>query len=262
MFLLIILFYFRASVWRGLSYSTEIIFHPVFALSQAIDIRLKDIGSYFVSKNYLYNQNQKLQAEVSFDDARMSNYDSVVADNVSMKEILGRADPKAKLVLSAILAKPNQSPYDTLLIDAGGIAGIKTGDTVFALGNVPVGRVGDVYPNSAKVILFSNPGEQVEAIISSGSSVKNPARNASGIADAGEISVQLVGRGGGNFEMVVPQGMTLQQGDQVVLPGINSYVLGIVQTVISDPRDPFTKAILTSPINIEEQKFVEVEIPS
>ena len=62
--------------------------------------------------------------------------------------------------------------------------------------------------------------------------------------------------------MVVPQGMTLQQGDQVVLPGINSYVLGIVQTVISDPRDPFTKAILTSPINIEEQKFVEVEIPS
>ena len=155
-FLLIILFYFRASVWRGLSYSTEIIFHPVFALSQAIDIRLKDIGSYFVSKNYLYNQNQKLQAEVSFDDARMSNYDSVVADNVSMKEILGRADPKAKLVLSAILAKPNQSPYDTLLIDAGGIAGIKTGDTVFALGNVPVGRVGDVYPNSAKVILFSN----------------------------------------------------------------------------------------------------------
>ena len=71
--------------------------------------------------------------------------------------------------------------------------------------------------------------------------------------------VSLVGRGGGNFEIVVPKGLTLQAGEQAVIPGINSYVLGIVQKVISDPRNAFTKVLLTSPVNIQSLKFVEVE---
>ena len=41
------------NIWRGLSYVSGIIFHPVLVVSQAIDDKLKDIGSYFVSKNYL-----------------------------------------------------------------------------------------------------------------------------------------------------------------------------------------------------------------
>ena len=45
------------------------------------------------------------------------------------------------MILSAILSKPNQSPYDTLIIDVGTQEGLKTGDTVFALGNVPIGRI-------------------------------------------------------------------------------------------------------------------------
>ena len=59
--------------------------------------------------------------------------------------------------------------------------------------------------------------------------------------------------------MIMPKDFTIQKGDQVVMPGLNSYVLAIVQTIISDPRDPFIKALLTSPVNIQELKFVEVE---
>jgi hypothetical protein len=57
----------------------------------------------------------------------------------------------------------------------------------------------------------------------------------------------------------MPKDLTMQKGDQVVLPGINPYVLAIAQTIISDPRDPFNKMLLTSPVNIQELKFVEVE---
>jgi cell shape-determining protein MreC len=146
------------------------------------------------------------------------------------------------MILGAILAKPSQSLYDTLLIDIGVAEGIKTGDIVFALGNVPIGRIDVVYPNSSKVILFSSPGETTQAVISN----KN-------------IFLELVGRGGGNFEMVMPKDLTLQKGDQIVMPGLNSYLLATVETIISDPRDPLNKALLTSPVNIEEQKFVEVE---
>ena len=48
-------------------------------------------------------------------------------------------------------------------------------------------------------------------------------------------------------------------GCQIVLPGINPYVLATVSTIISDPRKKKQKALLASPVNIQELKFVEVE---
>jgi cell shape-determining protein MreC len=261
--LLIFLFYFRFRIFNGLSFASQIVFRPVLVAGNNIEEKMKSFGAYFVSKNYLYNQNQKLQAEVDFNNARNANYDSIVADNASLKEILNRLptgqagqDPKANIILSAILAKPNQSPYDTLLIDAGAEEGIKVGNTAFALGNIPIGRVDVVYDNSAKVVLFSNPGETTEAVFSSvsgGQAGQNLPASRQG------IFIQLVGRGGGNFEIDLPKDFTMQKGDQAILPGINPYVLAIAQTIISDPRDPFNKALLTSPVNIQELKFVEVE---
>jgi cell shape-determining protein MreC len=240
--LFLILFYFRAGIFNGLSYVSQGIFRPFLVLGNGVGEKLKSFGSYFVSKNSLYQQNQKLQADLSFDEMRMVNYDSTVAENNSLKEILGRKNEKIPMILSAILSKPNQSPYDTLVIDVGSGQGIEIGSTVFALGNVPIGRVAEVSANVSKVILFTNAGEKTQAIISN----KN-------------ITMELIGRGGGNFEMILPRDLTVQEGDQVVLPGINPHVLAIVETVISDPRDPFTKALLGSPVNIQELKFVEVE---
>jgi cell shape-determining protein MreC len=243
---LVVLFYFRVGIWGGFSYASESIFHPILVLGNSVGEKLKGLGTYFVSKNYLYNQNQKLQAEVDFNNARNSNYDSVVADNASLQEILNRKDPKAVMILAAILSKPNQSLYDTLLIDAGTANGIKVGKTVFALGDVPIGRVSDVYPSSAKVVLYSSPGESTQAVISSS-------------VPGGDVFSEIIGRGGGNFEMIMPKDFIPKAGGQVVLPGINPHVLAIIQKVISDPRNPFTKVLLVSPVNIQELKFVEVE---
>jgi len=239
---LIILFYFRLSIFNGLSYISQGFFRPILIVGQNVGEKLKNTSSYFVSKNSLSLENQNLKNQIAESTADRANYDSVVAENISLKEILSRKNEKAKMVLAAILAKPNQSVYDTLVLDVGTVQGIKTGNKVFALGNIPIGRVDSVYENSSKVVLFSNAGEKTQAIISG----KN-------------IFMELVGRGGGNFEIILPRDFILQKGDQVVLPGINPYVLAVVETTISDPRDPFTKVLLTSPVNIQELKFVEVE---
>jgi cell shape-determining protein MreC len=215
---------------------------------------LESIGAYFISKNSLYLQNQNLQSQLDENVARDLNYNSVLAENESLKEILGRKNVSAVMILSAILSKPNQSVYDTLVIDTGAREGIQAGDIVFALGNAPIGRVSLVYANSSKVILFSSSGEKTQAVIAG-----KPARNATHSVAGGNVFLEIVGRGGGNFEMIIPKDFTLTKGDQVVLPGIFPYVLGVVETIISDPRDPFVKALLTSPVNIQELKFVEVE---
>ena len=240
---IIILFYFRYGVFDGLSNISQTIFRPVLIAGKNIGEKFNNVGSYFVSKNTLYLKNQKLQMEVKENDARNSNYDSVVAENISLKEILGRKNVKVPMILAAILSKPNQSLYDTLIIDAGIKQGIKEGDIVFAFGNAPIGRVVLVYENSSKVILFSSAGEKTQAIIS-----------------GRDVFIELVGRGGGNFEMIIPSDFVLQKGEQVLMPGINSFVLAITQSIISDPRVLFTKALLISPVNIQELKFVEVEI--
>jgi cell shape-determining protein MreC len=238
---LLFLFFFREAVFNGLSGVSQGVLHPVLVLGRGIGEKFGNLGSYFVSKNSLYRQNQDLQSKLNSDEARMMNYDSVVADNLNLKEVLGRKNEKTPMTLAAILSKPNQSPYDTLIIDAGQENGIKTGSTVFALGNIPIGRIVETYPNSAKVVLFSNAGEKTTVNISG----KN-------------LSAELLGRGGGNFEMIMPKDFTLQAGDQIVLPGINSFVVAITETIISDPRDPFTKALLSSPVNVQALKFVQV----
>jgi hypothetical protein len=92
------------------------------------------------------------------------------------------------------------------------------------------------------VILFSNPREKTEVVVSG----KN-------------IFIELVGRGGGNFEMATSKDLVLDKGMEVVLPGINPYTVAIVEKNISDPRDSFDKVLLVSPINIQEIKFVQVE---
>ncbi|MSU44897.1 rod shape-determining protein MreC [Candidatus Nomurabacteria bacterium] len=241
--ILVVLFYFSLSIFNGFALLGHTILRPVLVLGNNIGKQLGSFGSYFVSKNSLYLENKNLKLELNQDKATMSNYNSILIENIVLKEILGRSNENKPMILSAILSKPNQSPYDTLVIDVGIKKGLQVGDMVFALGNVPIGRISNVYINSSKVILFSNTGEKTQVVVSDEN-----------------IFMEVIGRGGGNFEMIILSDFTPIKGDEVVLPGITPYVLGIVETIISDPRDPFVKALLVSPVNIQELKFVEVEL--
>ncbi len=247
---LIIFFYFRSGIWNGFSYAGSVLFRPVLVLGNGLGQKFSDLGSYFISKSSLVAENQTMRFQLNEEEGRMANYDLVVAENESLKEALGRKDAKTNMVLAVILSKPNKSPYDTIVVDAGEEQEIKTGDTVFTLGNVPIGRVAEVYPNSSKIILFSNSGENTQAIVKN----KNTTTSLSG-----DVYMELVGRGGGNFEMILPRDFILEKGDQATMPGLNSYVLAIAETTISDPRNPFTKALLRSPANIQELKYVQIE---
>ncbi len=241
-FVCLILFYFRTGIFSSLSYLSQNFFRPVLVSGNSIGNSFLGIGAYFTSKNSLNTENTNLKLRLDEAEARMANYNSILTENTSLKETLERKDEKTKMILSAILAKPNQSAYDTLIIDLGVNQGLKIGETVFAFGNVPIGRVAILYPNSSKVILFSSSGEKTQGVISGRG-----------------VFMELVGRGGGNFEMIIPRDLTLVKGDEVALPGITPHVLGIVEKVISDPRDPFIKALLVAPVNIQELKFVQVE---
>ncbi len=163
---LFFLIYFRAGIFNGLSYVSQFVFRPVLILGNGIGQKLSEAGSYFYSKKSLLSENDSLKLKLSEQEARMSNYNSVLDENFKIKEILGRKNEKTDMILASILSKPNQSPYDTLVIDLGLKDNITAGQKVFALGNIPIGRVAEVYFNSSKIVLFSSPGEKTEVVIS------------------------------------------------------------------------------------------------
>ena len=248
---IIIILYFRAPIFSGLSYVSSAIFRPVLSVGGNIGGKLSGLGDFFSFRSTLIKENEELRNQVAELNAEMSNYSTVQGDNVRLQEILDRKREDVSLVLAAILAKPNTSIYDTLIIDMGANSGVGVGDTVFAIGDVPIGRIAEASPSSSKVVLFSSPEEKTEVVISSADSLVGE--------DGGNVFAQIVGRGGGNFEMEMPRDFILQKGATVSLPGIVPYVVATVETIISDPRDSFQKALLVSPVNIFELKFVQVE---
>jgi cell shape-determining protein MreC len=254
----VIIFFFRSSIFNGLTYVSSGVFRPVFTYGGSVGQKIRSLQAYFISKNSLYNENLELKSKIERDLGDRANYDSVVSENLSLKEILNRKGENRNLILASILAKPNQSVYDTLVIDIGTNHGIEVGNKVFALGNIPIGHVAEVAPGSSKVVLFSSSGETTQVVVM-GKPEISPETSEALPNSIGNISLEIIGRGGGNFEMILPRDAKLTKGDQVVLPGINPYVVGIVETIISDPRDSFQKALLIAPVNIQNLKFVEVE---
>ncbi len=244
----VILFFVRHPIFKAFSYVGHTVFRPLLVGGRNSFGALGGLGSMFSSKSTLSQENESLKLKLSEQEARLANYDSVVSENTTLKETLGRK-VEQPLILAAILSKPNQSPYDTLVIDIGSDLGVKAGSIVFAKGSIPIGRVAEVYYNSSKIILFSNTGEKTKVVMS-GSPTQEENK---------DLFIDIIGRGGNNFEMILPRDFVVEKGEQVVLPGINPHLVAVVETIISDPRDAFKKALLVAPVNIQELKFVEVE---
>lgn len=249
--LFLILLFFRTGIFGGFSFVARETFRPVLGGGNAFGVKFSNLGAYFVSKKSLNAQNEILSSRLADAEARMSLNDSLRSENTILKEILGRTEEDDVLVLGAILSKPNVSAYDTLLIDAGSDEGIRAGDLALARGYIPIGRVESVTPNTAKVILFSSGGESTPSVLVS----REP-----GTPEEKNLLYELIGRGGGNFELVLPRELKFDVGDTAVLPGIDSGVIARAESVISDPRDPFKKILLASPANFQHLNFVQIEI--
>ncbi len=241
-FVVLILIYFRIPVFNKLSAVTHFFSRPVLVAGNNIGENFSGVISFFISKSSLMAENENYRNQYNEMNTKVVNYNAVLDENLKLKEILGRKNEKVNMVLANILAKPNQSPYDTLIIDIGSNENLVVGDLVFAYGNVPFGHIKEVYGSSSKVVLFTNKGEETEVTIS-----------------GKDIFMTVIGRGGGNFEMNLIKDLDIVIGTEVVLRGLTPYVVGTVVSILTDPRETFDKVLLSSPVNIQELRFVEIK---
>lgn len=237
--------FFILSILGVLSWTGQIfnyVGRPIWEVEKSITSVFYNMNYLFRTKSSITTENHNLIQELADTKLTMIDYQILKNENDKLKEMLGRLPVKNNFILGNILTKPNHSPYDTIIIDIGDNVGIKEGDLIYANGNIPIGNVSKVYSNTSLITLYTSPEQKTE-----------------GFVEGSNASVLLIGRGGGNFEMIIPIELQVEKGVTIYLPGSTSEVLAFVDEIISTPTDPFKKVILSSPVNIQNLKWIQVK---
>ncbi|MBI1999325.1 MAG: rod shape-determining protein MreC [Parcubacteria group bacterium] len=217
-------------------------FAPAFRAGADISDGVMRMRARLRSQEELAEENALLREELNRATTEALLAKRRAEENESLKEIFGRSGNRSgALLLAAVLARPNRSPYDTFLIDVGSESGVKVGDRVFVLGDIVIGTIDVVSGSASRVKLFSSPGAVIDVLFGSE-----------------RISVPARGIGGGNFEARLPRGVDIREGDIVAFPAISTDIAGVVQKVLGDPADSFQTILFKSPVNVYETEWVEV----
>jgi cell shape-determining protein MreC len=194
------------------------------------------------TKKSVFKENENLTIQNKDLQTKMLDYELIKKENEDLKALFGRVGTKDEYILGNIITKPNRSLYDTIVIDIGLNHDLIEGSIVYANMQYPIGKITKVYDTTSLVTLFSSSKEITEAQI-----------------EGSNTSIELIGRGGSNFEINVPHELVVPTGTFVVSPLMHSKVVAIVVDIVSDPHDPMNKIILKSPVNVQELKWVQIQ---
>jgi len=217
---------------------------PLVKANSASIERVQVFFSGFASNRALVRENEQLRLLVAANETVLQDRDILAAENRELKGRLGRVPPTVSAVLAVVLSRPPGTPYDTLVLDVGSSDGIAVGDLVSPGGSVYIGRVSEVYASSARVILFSAPGESYNATLL--------------FASSSTLAIALKGQGGGSFTAEVPSGILVRAGDAVVFNALGIEHIAEVVHVAEDASSSFITLYLQLPVNIYTLRFVEV----
>jgi cell shape-determining protein MreC len=189
---------------------------------------------------FWYATSPMLRAELSSTTAALADRDALYADNVQLKQLLGRS-AGTHTTLGAILQRPPGIPYDTFIIDIGTQNGVAPGDLVFAGGTSVIGTVSEAYNTTSRITLLSSPGEQYNALL------------------RGSVPLSLSGQGAGSMSGEVPAGISVAVGDPVVFPGVLMQFAGSVSRVTQEAGSSFITLYVQLPVDLFSLQYVEVQ---
>jgi rod shape-determining protein MreC len=197
------------------------------------------IGKIKNENRQLIEENLKLKAE----SVRNT---SIARENEELCKQLNII-PKGKFNLEAsrIVARSGYDNNNWALIDKGKSNGIEKGMSVVVGESILVGKVGEVFRSTAKIVFINDKsvGVNVEAV------------------ETGAVGMVKGDYGLGLIMDVVLQTDNLKIGDKVVTSNISQEVpsgllVGEIKEIDPAKNDLFQKAIIVSPVNFNELKFV------
>ncbi|MFN3187922.1 MAG: rod shape-determining protein MreC [Candidatus Paceibacteria bacterium] len=197
------------------------------------------IPVYLRDRQALNEELRELQSELSLLRTQDETFLKLEQENDELRELLG-AVPESRVV-ARVLARPNQLPYDVLMIDRGANDGIFLHAPVFTGRDQVIGLVTRVLDKSAHVTLVTTPGFLATAY------VYGP-----------NIYTTTEGMGSGVLRVRVPQGIALNEEDIVVLPAIDSGVFGLITRVETSPTKPERYGYVIADTSLQSLQYVSV----
>jgi rod shape-determining protein MreC len=161
------------------------------------------------------------------------------AENEELRELL-LIRPEAR-VFARVVARPPQLPYDLVMVDKGFPDGVVEGAPVFYGKDTVIGIVESVSESASYIRLTSDPNVKISVFL------MGP-----------NIFTFAEGVGNGVVQVRVPQGIQIKEGDVVLLPAIDSGVIGIIDTIVTSPTDPVRSGYIVFPVNLQSISFVSI----
>lgn len=193
-------------------------FTPVFHISKNIAGESHLFFSSFGDAAALTVRNEQLSRENA---ALASENQALVEKEASVNALLSAVPSRTAGILAGVVARPPESPYDTLVLDAGEDAGVAVGQEAFGEGGVPLGVVSVATAGFSRVTLFSSPSAVTH-----------------GWVGKANVPVTLAGAGGGSFSATLSRSAGVAVGDTVFVPGPGQLPIGTVVRIDSDPSSP------------------------
>lgn len=217
---------------------------PLWSARNFVTTELGFLSNMLRARASLVEENENLKTEIARAKADLVFYEALETEHKKLIESFGRNDASSRR-LAVILAKPPQSPYDTLVLDIGSLSGIQSGDIVYGFGNIALGQVSSTDQKRSSVTLFSSGGFESH-----------------GVVERSDFAIALSGVGAGGFESRVPQDADIAVDDIIILPGQEPAPLGKVVKIESTPASSFKLVQIRSLVNLNSTRWVEVETAS
>ena len=213
------------------------VFTPVFRSADALSADSHLFFSGFKNTAELSLQNEKLLDEnttLTLENQALLQKEAELGDLAAGGNTLSG-------IPAGVVARPPESPYDTLVLAEGTNAGIALGMEAFGAGGVPIGVVSSVLANFSRVTLFSSPGMRT-----------------SGWIGSADIPLIIIGSGAGAISASFARSANIAVGDVVFAPGPGMLPIGKVARIDSDPSSPSMTLHITPALNLFSISWVVV----
>lgn len=225
---------------HALSFVSYVVLKPIEVVSSWYRYSEATIPLYLRSRAELTKQITELEEELVHRTGTNLSIDRLLAENMQLRA-LAEMGTTSERVAARVIAQPTTLTYDLLQIDKGTNAGVVVGAPVFLGVDTVIGVVVHVAPSYAFVELTTTPG------FTSTAYVVGP-----------NIFAPLEGVGGGVARVKVPQGITLREGNLVLLPSVSSGVYGEIVSVENVPAQPEQYGYVTPPVSLQSLLYVSV----
>jgi cell shape-determining protein MreC len=203
-------------------------FSPVFRSADSFSAKSHSFLQSFNNAATLAEKNEQLQSE----NATLADENQVLIQKIANITGLSDAQTTIKGILAGVVARPPESPYDTLVLSAGSNEGVTFGMEAFGAGGVPIGVVSTVLADFSRVTLFSAPNT-----------------NTSGWVGHTNIPVTLFGAGAGAMNASIARSANIVVGDMVFVSGPGLLPIGVVTRVDSNSSSPSVTLRIQPAIN-------------